>query len=84
LRRAKMARSQDWILQPVMLRQNRFTKAIRRLLHGGKWSQSPVPPRKQQAYETCVSTGSTAVTTPIVLGSIWRSWWRGQRDGGPL
>ena len=24
------------ILQPVMLRQNRFTKAIRRLLHGGE------------------------------------------------
>jgi len=25
-----------WILQPVMLRQDRFTKAIRRLLHGGE------------------------------------------------
>ena len=39
----------NWILQPVMLRQNRFTKAIRRLLHGGKvvvrkHSQSPVLP----------------------------------------
>ena len=35
-----------------------------------KWSQSPVPPRKRQAYETRVSTGSTAVMTQIVLGSI--------------
>jgi hypothetical protein len=26
-----------------------------------KWSQSPVPPRTQRAYETCLSTGSTAV-----------------------
>jgi hypothetical protein len=25
-----------WSLQPVLLRQYRFTKAIRRLLHGGE------------------------------------------------
>jgi len=49
-----------------------------------KWSQSPVLPRKRQAYETRVSTGSTVVTTQIVLGSIWRSWRRGQHDGDPL
>jgi len=29
------ASNEIWILQPVMLRQNRFTKAIRRLLRGG-------------------------------------------------
>ena len=34
-RRANMASAKKWILQPVMLRQNRFTKAIRRLLRGG-------------------------------------------------
>ena len=79
--RELLAQGQDWSLQPVMLRQNRFTKAIRRLLHGGKWSQPPVPPRKRQAYETRVSTGSTAVTTQIAPGSIWRSWGCGQRDG---
>ena len=59
--RELLAQGQAWILQPVMLRQNRFTKAIRRLLHGGKWSQSPVPPRTRRAYETHLSPGSTAV-----------------------
>jgi len=62
-----------WSLQPVMLRQEFFTKEIRRLLHGGEngspsrsstsegWSQSPVLPWTQRAYETCLSAGSTAV-----------------------
>jgi len=50
----------EWSLQPVMLRQELFTKEIRRLLHGGEWSQSPVLPWAQLAYETCLSTGSTA------------------------
>ena len=61
-----------WSLQPVMLRQEFFTKEIRRLLHGGEngspsrsstsegWSQSPVLPWAQRAYETCLSAGSTA------------------------
>ena len=51
----------EWSLQPVMLRQEFFTKEIRRLLHGGtKWSQSPVLPRTQRAYETHLSADSTA------------------------
>jgi hypothetical protein len=34
----------NWILQPVLPRQDRFTKTNRRLLRGGaKWSQSLVP-----------------------------------------
>jgi len=33
--RELLAQGQDWSLQPVLLRQNRFTKAIRRLLYGG-------------------------------------------------
>jgi hypothetical protein len=36
LRRANTAEGQDWILQPVLPRQDRFTKAIHRLLRGGK------------------------------------------------
>src|SRR5580765_4565883 len=66
----------EWSLQPVMLRQEFFTKEIRRLLHGGGngapcrsstsegWSQSPVPPRTQRAYETHLSTGLTAKLDP--------------------
>ena len=62
----------EWSLQPVLLRQEFFTKEIRRLLHGGGngppsrsstsegWSQSPVLPRTQRAYETHLSTDSTA------------------------
>jgi len=62
--------SKKRILQPVLPRQGRFTKATRRLLRGGEqklgtvdssWSQSPVLPRAQRAYETCLSAGSTAV-----------------------
>jgi len=44
-----------------MLRQNRFTKAIRRLLRGGKWSQSRVLPSAKLAYETGLSAGSIAM-----------------------
>src|SRR5438477_12961946 len=54
--------NRNWVLQPVLPRQEFFTKEIRRLLRGGtRWSQSPVPPRTQRAYETHLSTGSTAV-----------------------
>jgi hypothetical protein len=50
----------------VLPRQEFFTKEIHRLLCGGKvavrkHSQSPVLPRTQRAYETCLSAGSTAV-----------------------
>jgi hypothetical protein len=48
----------------VMLRLDFFTKEIRRLLHGGKWSQSPVLPRTRKAYETFLSAGSTAKMDP--------------------
>ena len=34
--RELLAQGRDWVLQPVLLRQDRFTKAIHRLLHGGK------------------------------------------------
>src|SRR6266496_6262270 len=66
----------EWSLQPVMLRQEFITKEIRRLLHGGEhgppsrssksegWSQSPVLPRTQRAYETHLSAGSTAKWIP--------------------
>jgi hypothetical protein len=38
--RERLAQGQDWILQPVLLRQDRVTKAIRRLLHGGRNGRS--------------------------------------------
>ena len=43
-----------------------------------EWSQSPVPPRKRQAYETRVSTGSTAVTTQTVLWGLQK--WSARDD----
>ncbi len=48
-----------------MLRQDFFTKEIRRLLRGGmvaarKRSQSPVLPWARLAYDTCLNAGSTA------------------------
>ena len=51
----------NWILQSMLPRQNCFTKEIRRLLHGGKWSQSRVLPSAELAYETGLSAGSIAV-----------------------
>src|SRR6266571_3260862 len=63
----------EWSLPPVLPRRDFFTKEIRRLLQGGVngpagrssksegWSQSPVLPWAQRAYETCLSAGSTAV-----------------------
>jgi len=51
----------NWILQPVLPRQDFFTKEIRRLLRGGyEWSQSPVLPWTERDYETHLSAGSTA------------------------
>ena len=44
----------------MMLRLDFFTKEIRRLLHGGEWSQSPVLPWAWLAYDACLSAGSTA------------------------
>ncbi len=54
----------EWSLQPVMLRQEFFTKEIRRLLRGGKWSQSRVLPSAELAYDACLSAGSIAKWSP--------------------
>jgi hypothetical protein len=54
----------EWSLQPVMLRQEFFTKEIRRLLHGGKWSQSRVLPSAELAYDACLNAGSIAKWSP--------------------
>jgi hypothetical protein len=35
LQRLGLRERRNWSLQPVMLRQDRFTKTIGRLLHGG-------------------------------------------------
>ena len=63
----------NWSPSPVLPRHDFFTKEIHRLLQGGVnglssrssesegWSQSPVLPWAQRAYETCLSAGSTAV-----------------------
>ena len=60
----------------MLPRHDFFTKEIHRLLQGGVnglpsqssesegWSQSPVLPWAQRAYETCLSAGSTAVKNP--------------------
>src|SRR5437867_13032005 len=56
--------NENWSLQPGLHRQGRFTKATRRLLHGGKWSQSRVLPSAELAYETGLSAGSTAELEP--------------------
>lgn len=56
----------------MMLRQDCFTKAIRRLLRGGIYcgwhanaSQSPVLPRAWLAYDACLNAGSTAVIVKL-------------------
>ena len=41
---------------------------------GARWSQSPVLPRAQRAYETCLSAGSTAVLAylkPLLIIEQW-------------
>ena len=51
----------NWSLPPVPPRHDFFTKEIHRLLQGGrKWSQSPVLPWAQRAYDARLSAGSTA------------------------
>ena len=72
----------NWSLLPVLPRHDCFTKEIHRLLQGGVnglpsrssesvgWSQSPVLPWAQRAYETCLSAGSTAV----VVGARPQNW----------
>ena len=56
--------AKEWSLQPVLLRQEFFTKEIRRLLHGGKMVAIPSAAPAQLAYETYLSAGSTAVPSP--------------------
>src|SRR2546425_865341 len=65
--------NQEWSLPPVLPRHDFFTKEIHRLLQGGVnglpsrssesegWSQSPVLPWAQRAYDARLSAGSTAV-----------------------
>ena len=64
-----LRRATIWSLQPVMLRQDDFTKVIRRLLHGGgvavrKHSQSRVLPSAELAYETGLGAGPIAKWIP--------------------
>ena len=64
----------------MMLRQDFFTKEIRRLLHGGmvavrKHSQSPVLPWARLAYDACLNAGSTAAVLNLEpLPGIAPNW----------
>jgi hypothetical protein len=52
---------EGWAFSGWLPRQDFFTKEIRRLLAWRrKWSQPPVLPWAERAYETCLSAGSTA------------------------
>jgi hypothetical protein len=65
--------AKKWSLPPVLPRHDFFTKEIHRLLQGGinglpsrsskseGWSQSPVLPWAQRAYDARLSADSTAV-----------------------
>src|SRR6266568_412831 len=71
----------EWSIPPVLPRRDFFTKEIRRLLQGGVegpagrssksegWSQSPVLPWAQRAYEARLRAGSTAA---LVYGHFLR------------
>ena len=54
----------DWSLPPLLPRPDFLTKEIRSCCQEAKWSQSPVLPWAQRAYETCLSVGSTAELDP--------------------
>jgi hypothetical protein len=59
--RELLRRAITWILQPVLPRQEFFTKEIHSLLRGVKWSQPRVLPSAELAYDACLSAGSIAV-----------------------
>ena len=50
-----------WGLLPVLPRRDFLTKEACGCRKEAKWSQSPVLPWTQRAYETCLSAGSTAI-----------------------
>ena len=52
--------SKKWGLPPVLPRRDFLTKEACGCRKEAKWSQSPVLPWTQRAYETCLSAGSTA------------------------
>ena len=64
-----------WSLQPVMLRQEFFTKEIRRLLHGGiEWLAEPKPAkRKNNARLRTVCFDAAAFATPASRAKAGRS-----------
>ena len=54
------ASKEKWSLPPVLPRRDFLTKEAGGCRKEAKWSQSPVLPWTQRAYETCLSAGSTA------------------------
>ena len=54
------ASKDNWGLPPVLPRRDFLTKEACGCHKEAKWSQSPVLPWTQRAYETCLSAGSTA------------------------
>src|SRR6266702_2295860 len=54
------ASKDKWGLPPVLPRRDFLTKEACGCRKEAKWSQSPVMPWTQRAYETCLSAGSTA------------------------
>ena len=55
------ASDDNWSLLPVLPRRDFLTKEACGCRKEAKWSQSPVLPWTQRAYETCLSAGSTAM-----------------------
>ena len=55
------ASDDNWSLLPVLPRRDFLTKEACGCRKEAKWSQSPVLPWTQRAYETCLSAGSTAI-----------------------
>jgi hypothetical protein len=60
------ASDDNWSLLPVLPRRDFLTKEACGCRKEAKWSQSPVLPWTQRAYETCLSAGSTAVFEEMV------------------
>ena len=54
------ASKENWGLSPVLPRRDFLTKEACGCRKEAKWSQSPVLPWTQRAYETGLSAGSTA------------------------
>jgi hypothetical protein len=54
----------------VLPRRDFVTKEACGCRKEAKWSQSPVLPWTERAYETCLSAGSTAAKNPLRI--FWR------------